>query len=527
MQENVLSTSTQDSPPSIQELQNSIRTTCEEMIQYCTTERDGESFFQFEKALRTLLSELGCVFFQLFLLAAHERQSYTQWLESGLYYVKSTPVGRSLKTIYGEVRYWRCYVVSKGEQGGGFYPLDIVLGLTRDGFSPFVMSLATKLATRMSFGASVVLFRCFYGWSPSTEAIEQLVLGIGREASAYMEVIAAPDDDGDVLVIEVDGKATPSATEEELKKRRKRRKDKTNAKSCCKRHRGKQTRQSRTRKRRKKGDKRKNGRSTTIVVMYTLKRGPDGKLHGPLNKKVWASYAPRKVMLGWARRQATKRGFPPDTSKRIHIAVDGERCLRERLSTLFPEASFVLDIRHLEEYLWKLGRVLYPNDSKELDTWVEKKRSLLYEGRAAELLAELKALKNTFSARAKRDACKREVLTTVIQYMEPRLDMMRYTRYIEEDLPIATGIVEGAARYVVGERMDCSGMRWIPERAEALLQLRCIELNGEWEQFFDWAYNRWIKKLRQTERVLVRTNTPIDLSLLSQLYESQEESHVA
>ncbi len=126
MQENTVSTSHQDSPPSIQALQNSIRTKCEQMIQYCTTERDGESFFQFEKALQTLLSELGCVFFQLFLLCAHERQSYTQWVESGRYYVKSTPIGRSLKTIYGEVRYWRGYVVSKGSSGGGFYPLDIV-----------------------------------------------------------------------------------------------------------------------------------------------------------------------------------------------------------------------------------------------------------------------------------------------------------------------------------------------------------------------------------------------------------------
>jgi hypothetical protein len=43
---------------------------------------------------------------------------------------------------------------------------------------------------------------------------------------------------------------------------------------------------------------------------------------------------------------------------------------------------------------------------------------------------------------------------------------------------IATGVVEGAARYVVGERLDNSGMRWIEERAEAVLLLRCIEVSG-------------------------------------------------
>jgi hypothetical protein len=62
-------------------------------------------------------------------------------------------------------------------------------------------------------------------------------------------------------------------------------------------------------KRRKKGDKSKNWRIITLVVMHTLKRGEDGKLHGPINKKVWGSYALRKVMLNRARRQAAKRGF--------------------------------------------------------------------------------------------------------------------------------------------------------------------------------------------------------------------------
>ncbi len=59
-------------------------------------------------------------------------------------------------------------------------------------------------------------------------------------------------------------------------------------------------------------------------------------------------------------------------------------------------------------------------------------------------------------------------------FTEPLLDMMKYKDYIELDLPTASGIAEGAARYVAGERMDCSGMRWIPERAEAPLHLRCV-----------------------------------------------------
>lgn len=497
-------------PPSVEEIEQKLRSDFEKILTFCKKGGEVKHFHGFEKNLREMISHLACLFFQFFLMAFDERLDYSQWLDNGLYYAKKTPIGRTIKTIYGEVRYWRSYLVRKGKGGGGFYPLDATLGLMRDGFSPLVMSLCTKLSTRVSFRTAVLLFRCFYGWSPSSESIEHLVLGIGRQAGAYMEVIDPPQGDGEVLVLECDGKATPTATEEELSKRRGKRKKKKRA--CnCQRHRGKAKRKCCRRTRRKKGDKSKNGRSITIVAMYTLRIGSDGLLHGPINKKVWGSYAPRKVMLEWARRQATKRGFPPNTNKRIHIAVDGEKCLRNGLSELFPEATFVLDIRHLEERLWKTGRTFHAEGSKELDKWVENKRSLLYEGRASELVDQLKELKKNLSRRAKRDQSKWEALTTLIDYMEPRLSMMAYKDYIDEDLPIATGIIEGAARYVIGERMDCSGMRWIPGRGEALLHLRCIELNGEWDQFFDWSYKRWLEKLRQREKVLVRTNEPIDL----------------
>ena len=51
--------------------------------------------------------------------------------------------------------------------------------------------------------------------------------------------------------------------------------------------------------------------------------------------------------------------------------------------------------------------------------------------------------------------------------------------------------------YVIGERMDCYGMRWIPGRAETPLHLRYIELNGDWDKFFDWAYLKWRNKLEK------------------------------
>jgi len=511
----------EQSPPSIQHMQDQIRSTCEDLIHCCSQETEA-TFYQAEQSLQVKISSLACLFLQLFLMSFQEHFDYAIWLEEGKYY-KGCLISRTIKTIYGEVRYWRHYLVRKG--GGGFYPVDACIGLTGDGFSPLVMSLVTRLATRVSFAASVRLFRCFYGWAPSSEALQHLVIGLGKDSVAYMEQAQAPTDDGEILIIEVDGKATPTATEDELQKRRGNRHPKPHACGCA-RHRGQAKRACRgKKKRRKPGDKSKNGRSITLVVMYTLKRGDDGRLHGPINKQVWGSYAPRKGMLAWARRQATKRDFPPGTTKRIHIVVDGETCLYDGLAVLFPQATFALDIRHVEERLWKVGRVLHGPDPNAVAHWVEDQRELLYTGRAAQLVTGLKTFKLTLSARAKRDAAKRETLSDLIGYLHKRLSMMAYKDLLETDLVIASGIVEGAARYVVGERLDCSGMRWIPERAEALLHLRCIELNGDWERFFAWGYQRWLDQMRAGQRVMIRTDQADALPTAESMEATDTQAH--
>lgn len=231
------------SPPSIPSIQEQIRSTCEEIIHFCSQPTEA-TFYQVEQSLQAQISTLACLFLQLFLMTFQEQFDYSIWLGQGKYY-KGQLISRTLKTIYGEVRYWRHYLVRKS--GGGFYPLDACIGLTGDGFSPLVMSLVTRLATRMSFSASVLLFRCFYGWAPSSEALQHLIIGMGNDSGAYMAHAPAPTDDGEILIIEVDGKATPTATEAELHKRRGKRH--ANPHACgCARHRGQAKRACRGKK---------------------------------------------------------------------------------------------------------------------------------------------------------------------------------------------------------------------------------------------------------------------------------------
>ena len=106
---------------------------------------------------------------------------------------------------------------------------------------------------------------------------------------------------------------------------------------------------------------------------------------------------------------------------------------------------------------------------------------------------------------------KRTVLDNLIGYLAPRTKMMRYAKWMKQDLVIASGVIEGAVRYVIGERMDCSGMRWLEEKAEAILILRCIEVNGLWNHFFEWCHDRWSQQLSNKEIVQIRTDQPLKL----------------
>jgi hypothetical protein len=469
-------------------------------------------FAQFEKCLFALLAVLGRLLVRLYLAARHERLDLAPYLRDGHYRRGDPAAPRTLKTAYGAVAYHRAQLIRR-RGGAGFYPLDAVLGLTRDQLSPWVMQFVARLATRMSFAASRLLCQAALRWAPATETIEQVVLGLGRQAAPFMQQLAAPPGEGEVLVIEVDGKCPPTATAAELAKRRGRRRHRPGCGCGCQRHRGRQRRQARgPKKRRHKGDKSKNGKEVVLVVLYTLRRGADGRLHGPVNKKVWASFAGRQAAALWARAEATKRGFGPDTTKVVQIVLDGAKSLKQKLEPLFPRATFTLDICHVVEKLWDLGHRFHAEGSDALRAWVEELKALVYQGQAAVLVERLRALLAQVPSHGPGTKGRRQALRSLLGYMEPRLAMMRYAEWIAQDLVIASGQVEGAARHVVGERLDGAGMRWVQGKGEALLQLRCIELNGDWDRFLAWVQGQTRERLQRRERVRILTDQPIPLA---------------
>lgn len=491
-------------PEASDKLETRIRQAMDELICFVRSDSGSLRLLDFERSLWPQIAVLFRLCVAMFLALRHERLNLWDYEAQG-WRVKREFATRTVKTICGAVTYGRVYL---RRNGVGWFPLDAELGITADGFSWRVIDLVTRLATRVSYKATQSIMRAILGWSPSTEAIESLVIGLGRRAPAFMATQRSFDDDGEVLVIEVDGKAAPMATEAELEARRRKR---THGQKCgcgCQRHRGRKRRKGKKKKRKKRGHNSKNGRSATLVAMYTLRRGKDGKLHGPINKKIFGQFGPRKDAIAWARAQATRRGFGPETDKTVQIVIDGERCLRTQLAKHFPHATFTLDLRHAQERLWRTGRLFHEEDSPELAQWVAPFSRLLLDGRVDTILERLRKIFKSIPLRGPNTRKKRETLSEQINYFEERMEMMRYDEYHRQDLVLATGVIEGACRYVIGERLDCSGMRWKLEGAEPLLQLRCIELNGDWDQFIAWAADQATTELKNGKLIKIRHPRP-------------------
>ena len=464
-------------------IKSAIKDHVDEVLQFVDRADDERRFDEVERGLRDLLFTLGRLLLAYFLACRETRSKDLVgcWLRRN--YRQTKPRRKFIGTFFGRVTFWRTYV--RSTRGAGLFPLDRALALSADGFSLLVMESAARLSTLVSFEQVTGLFLYFLSWSPSKTTVEKAVLGFGRHSAEWFESAPPPEGDGEILVVQIDSKATPTATDEELEKRRGKRKSR--GRPLSPRHRGREKRARRgSKKRRKKGDHSKNGKAATMVVMYTLKKGRDenGKpaLLGPINKRVYASYAPKRHAFAVARREAAKRGFNTRSGKRIHILTDGDEDLERYVKDFFPRARHTLDIMHVLEYFWEAGRFVYKEGSDELASWVKKQEKLLYAGKAALALLNLNELDVP--------AANRKRLEQIKNYPRKRLRLMNYDELRKKDLDVATGVVEGAVRHVIGKRFDSSGMRWIRERAEPLLQLRCIEINGDWDAFVAFVIQR-------------------------------------
>jgi hypothetical protein len=434
-----------DCPPAVEDLQRRARARLDEIIAYRLKDQGPAPFLGSEAAPPGLLRSLGCLLRRLFLRARHDRVDLAAWQARGSR-VADPAAGRALKTSCGPLPYVRALLVPRPGAGPGVHPLDVALGLTRDADTPLVIGWFCRLATRVSCRGASELGGLFLGAAPPASAIEGWVSGLARPADVSLSDGPVPTHDGDVPVIEIDGEAAPTATEQELARRRGPRV--RHERGCrCQRQRGRAERRRRGRKvRRKKGDESKNGRSATPVVMDTPRRGDDGRRHGPVNKKVFGAVGSRRSAPDRARAQATRRRFPPGATEVVPVVIDGETCRERRRRRLSRGATLTPDVRRAPERLWEVGRLFHRVGTAGLAHRVGGLEELLDKGHVRTSLRRLEQELRGVSPHGPGTKEKRAVLRQVIGYLEARVKLMGYGRLRADDLVIATGVLEGEAR---------------------------------------------------------------------------------
>jgi len=250
----------------------------------------------------------------------------------------------------------------------------------------------------------------------------------------------------------------------------------------------------------------------TLVVMYTLRRQGTRRLEGPINKWVYGSFAPKQHAFEIARREADKRGFTEGSGKLVQVVTDGDPDLAMYCNEYFPGAEHTIDIWHVVEYLWEAGACIFPEGSKKLRRWVEAQKARLFEGNVEGILAELRRRLGRIPKTGPGNKGRRERLEADIRYISRRKHKMNYGSLRRRDLEISTGPIEGAIKHIVGLRQDHGGMRWIKERSEAILKLRCIEVTGDWGHFERYVHDRMhAAALIFNKRAAMLTNTPSPL----------------
>ena len=444
----------------------------------------GKSATQVEQALWSSLFSLGAALMVLFFtlrLGRHWELGSRYRHQGQLYEVvdwECTEVG----TRFGKVQVPR----PVGRQVGAAraardLPSERQLGLV-GGFTLPVVMLMTRLSAQMAFGQARELSRHLLGWCPSPRALLRMVDAVGERARRFLEQAPGPRGDGEVLVISVDGKGAPAISSKEYARRSRPHRDR--AQNGRRDRRGK--RKQKPRVRRGPGKKSKNAKMATVGVLYTLKRDADGKLDGPVNKRVYATFESHRALFEWLAAEAHKRGYGTKKFSKVLFVADGAKVIWKLQQEFFPDAEVCLDFWHVVEKLWLAGKAVCRGarrERKALEAWVAEQKKRLRTGQLPKVLEELRRALKATAPTGPGNKFRREVLQSVLSHFENNAERMRYARLRRMDLEISSGVVEGTVRHLVGMRLDGPGMRWSRDRAEAVLYLRCVLINGMWSDF--------------------------------------------
>ena len=395
---------------------------------------------------------------------------------------------RGLSTIFGEVRVERLGYGAEGADS--LHPLDAELNLPVGEYSLGVRLIAAEQAAQMSFDGTVKALGKLTGKTMGKRQVEELVQCSAVDFDAFYAQ-RTPDivkPSSQIMAISVDGKGVVMVPRDLREATRKAAKEQSHMLD----------------KRLSKGEKSNCKRMATVAAVYTVapfERTPEqvGKNMAPVhdttparppveNKRVWASLekSPEEVI-----EEAFLEGLrrDPDRKKTWVGLVDGndhQLKLLEKLSRKHGvKLTIVMDIIHASEYLWKASTALNGEKSPEREPWVIQRLQNVLHGNAAQVAA---GMRRSATLRKLTDE-QRKPVDDAARYLSRHKSYMHYDRYLAAGLPIGTGVIEGACRHLVCDRMD-GVARWSLKGAEAVLRMRALRCSGDLDEYWDYHFKQ-------------------------------------
>jgi hypothetical protein len=233
---------------------------------------------------------------------------------------------------------------------------------------------------------------------------------------------------------------------------------------------------------------------TAQDVLERLHRDPEGRKRKPRsdhaprprNKRVAASVT-KSYAEGIAEMFDEAQRRNPDGERRNIVLVDGDE---KQIGYVEAEAqkrqvsiTLVLDLIHVIHYLWTIALLLCGGVHKEADGWVGHILVQLLTRHPLDVVATIRQT----ATNRRLNAADRKALEAAIEYLHRNSIYIHYAAFLADGLPIATGVIEGACRYLVQDRMGITGARWGLVGAEAVLKLRSIRTSGDWDDY--WAFH--------------------------------------
>ena len=220
---------------------------------------------------------------------------------------------------------------------------------------------------------------------------------------------------------------------------------------------------------------------------------------GPVARDKWVSASVTDdipSMIGVAYDEADRRD-PQRIRQRIFL-VDGNKqqidAIKEHAKARGLTVPILIDYLHVSGYLGKAANCLHPGDPTTAGRWADGQLLRILHGRAKAVAATLRSVATKTRDDPRTRHLDLAAMDKAATYLENNHQYMGYDKALAAGWPIATGMIEGACRYVIEDRFGITGARWSPDGAEDILKLRAVVVNGDLDDYMDHYKKRYLEE---------------------------------